>query len=156
MKTNGSRKSPFANVHQIGVIVANMDEAVAFYEELGIGPFQELKGTATIERQVYGKPAPDVSNRVSTAQMGAVQFEIVQPISGRSVQREYLERRGEGVNHLGFLVDHLDEEVAQLTEKGFQVISSGKTIDGGASAYLSTDKIGGVIFELIQEARNGR
>jgi 4-hydroxyphenylpyruvate dioxygenase-like putative hemolysin len=149
---SGKGTSLFSTVHQIGVIVKDMDEAVAFYESLGIGPFESPKGPAPIvDRQVYGKPAPDVKNRISTTQMGAVQLELVQPISGKSVQAEFLEKHGEGVNHLAFLVDDLDREVAKLVEKGFTVISSGRTLGGGAFAYLDTDKIGGIVFELIQQ-----
>ncbi len=145
------RKSPFSTVYQVGVVVRDMDQAVRYYEALGIGPFESPKGTAPIlERQVYGKPAPDVKNRISTAQMGPVELELVQPISGKSVQGEFLEKHGEGVNHLGFLVDQLDLEVARLLEKGFRVISRGKLADGQAFAYLDTDKIGGVVFELVQ------
>jgi 4-hydroxyphenylpyruvate dioxygenase-like putative hemolysin len=152
MNMGGKGKSPFANFCQIGVIVRDMDEAVKFYEGLGIGPFESPKGPAPIvDRQVYGKPAPDVKNRISTTQMGAVQLELVQPISGKSLQREFLEKHGEGVNHLAFLVDDLDEEVAKLVEKGFRVVSSGRTLGGGAFAYLDTDKIGGIVFELIQQ-----
>jgi 4-hydroxyphenylpyruvate dioxygenase-like putative hemolysin len=145
-------RSPFSIVHQIGVIVRDIDEAVAFYEDLGIGPFESPKGPAPIfDRQVYGRPAPDVKNRISTTQMGAVQLELVQPVSGKSLQMEFLERYGEGVNHLAFLVDDLDGEVAKLVQKGFRVISSGKTARS-AFAYLDTHKVGGVIFELIQPA----
>ena len=65
---------------------------------------------------------------------------------------EFLEKHGEGVNHLGFLVDDLDAETAKLVGKGFRVISSGKTLSGGAFAYLDTDKVGGIVFELIQQS----
>jgi len=147
-------KSPFSIVHQIGVIVRDIDEAVAFYEDLGIGPFESPKGPAPIfERQMYGKPAPDVKNRISTTQMGAVQLELVQPVSGKSLQMDFLERNGEGVNHLAFLVNDLDGEVAKLVQKGFRVISSGKTVRS-TFAYLDTDKVGGIVFELIQQTQN--
>jgi 4-hydroxyphenylpyruvate dioxygenase-like putative hemolysin len=152
MVTGGKGKSPFTHVHQIGVIVRDMDQAVAFYECLGMGPFDSPKGAAPIfDRQMYDKPAPDVKNRISTTQMGAVQLELVQPISGKSLQREFLEKHGEGVNHLAFLVDDLDGEVAKLVQKGFRVISSGRTAQS-AFAYLDTNKVGGVVFELIQQS----
>jgi methylmalonyl-CoA/ethylmalonyl-CoA epimerase len=148
------KRSPFARVHQIGVIVRDLDQAVAFYEDLGIGPFESPQGPAPIfDRRVYGKPAPDVRNRISKTQMGAVELELVQPVSGNSPQREFLEQHGEGVNHLAFLVEDLDGEVATLVQKGFRVLSSGKTARS-AFAYLDTDRIGGVIFELIQEHAN--
>jgi 4-hydroxyphenylpyruvate dioxygenase-like putative hemolysin len=152
MHPGGKGQSPFARVCQIGVIVRDLDEAVAFYEGLDIGPFESTKGAAPIfDRQMYGKPAPDVKNRISTTQMGAVQLELVQPISGKSLQMEFLEKHGEGVNHLAFVVDDLNAEVAKLVQKGFRVISSGRTARS-AFAYLNTDKVGGVVFELIQQS----
>ncbi len=154
MSMDGKDRSPFARFCQIGVIVRDMDEAVKFYESLGIGPFESPKGPAPIfDREVYGKPAPDVKNRISTAQMGAVQLELVQPVSGKSLQMEFLEKHGEGVNHLAFLVEDLEGEVAALVQKGLRVISSGKTARS-TFAYLDTDKVGGIIFELIQQGSN--
>jgi len=61
-----------------------------------------------------------------------------------------LETKGEGINHLGFLVDDIDREVAKLVKKGFKVISSGKFLTGGGFAYFDTGKVGGILFELIQ------
>lgn len=151
MKRAHQEASPFSSVCQIGVIVRDLDEAVRHYEALGVGPFEWTQGPAPIvDRQVYGKPAPDVKNRISIARMGALEMELVQPIAGKSVQKEFLEEHGEGINHLGFFVDDIEAETAKLVAKGFRVISSGKTTTGGAFAYLDTDKVGGIVFELIQ------
>ena len=143
--------SPFARVAQIGVIVRDLEAALAFYEALGLGPFKTSAGAAPIvDREVYGKPAPDVKNRIATTRLGQVELELVQPVSGASMQREFLERHGEGVNHLGFVVEDLEAEVPRLLAKGFRIVSRGRVLGGGAFAYLDTDRIGGVVFELMQ------
>jgi 4-hydroxyphenylpyruvate dioxygenase-like putative hemolysin len=142
-------KLPFSQADQVGVIVRDMDKAIEHYQSLGIGPFESLNVTS-IDRKVYGKPAPDVKNLSRVAQMGQLQFELLQPVSGESIQKEFLEKCGEGINHLGFFVDDLDKEVAKLIAKGFEVISSGKFVGGGGFAYFNTDKVGGVMSELIQ------
>ena len=157
MKRVQQEASPFSSVCQIGVIVRDLDEAVRHYEALGIGPFESTQGAAPIvDRQVYGKPAPDVKNRIGITRMGTVEMELVQPISGKSVQREFLEKHGEGINHLGFRVGDIEAETARLVAKGFRVISSGRTTAGGAFVYLDTDKVGGIVFELIQPPRDER
>jgi len=140
---------PYMKVDQVGVIVRDMDRAVEYYQALGIGPFESLN-VVPADRKVYGKPADDVKNLARVAQMGQLQFELIQPVSGESVQKEFLESKGEGINHLGFFVDDIDKEVAKLVEKGFKVISNGKFVGGGGFAYFDTDKVGGVQFELIQ------
>ena len=149
MEKKTKEKSPFSQIDQVGVIVRDLDRAVKYYSSLGIGPFESLD-LARTERTVYGKPAEGIRNRSRVARMGSVQFELLQPVSGDSVQKEFLEKRGEGINHLGFLVDDLEKEVDRLTARGFTVISSVRYSDGGGVAYFDTDRIGGVLFELIQ------
>lgn len=146
---NKAKKPPFARIDQVGVIVRDMDEAVKYYESLGIGPFKAHNVTP-IGRKVRGKPADDVKNISRAAQVGGVQFELVQPVEGKSVQREFLEGRGEGINHLAFFVDDIEKGTAELIKKGYKIISEGKFVVGGGFAYFDTDKIGGVIFELVQ------
>jgi methylmalonyl-CoA/ethylmalonyl-CoA epimerase len=138
-------------VCQIGMVVRNMDAAVEYFQALGIGPFESSQDPAPIvDRVVHGRPAPDVKNRISTAQLGSVELELVQPVSGASVQKEFLKKHGEGINHLGFFVDDLEAETAKLVGRGFRVISSGRTTSGGAFAYFDTDRMGGIVFELMQ------
>ncbi len=146
----------FARIAQIGVVVRDLDAATAFYEALGVGPFHKTAGAAPImDREVHGRPAPDVSNRIAIGLLGDIEIELVQPVSGASVQREFLETRGEGVNHLGFVVEDLDGAVSALTERGFRVVSRGKVAHGGAFAYFDTDQVGGIIFELIKLPERG-
>ena len=144
-----AEKLPFSKVDQVGVIVRDIDKAIEYYQALGIGPFESLD-IPKIEVKVYGRTADDVKNLVSVAQMGRVQFELLQPISGESVQKEFLETKGEGINHLAFFIDDIDKETSKMIGKGFKVISSGKFVGGGGFAYFDTDKVGSIIFELIQ------
>ena len=150
MENTNVEKSPFAEVAQIGVMVRDLEKAIEYYESLGIGPFKIFEGLPRLEREVHGKPAPDVKNRVAIAPWGhGVSLELVQPVSGESVQNEFLEKHGEGINHVGFYVDDLDEEIARMEKRGFKVVSGGKV--GGVTrfAYMDMDKVGGVIFEMF-------
>ena len=149
MKKDTNESSPFSQIDQVGVVVKDLDKAVEYYSSFGIGPFEPLK-LKRIERTVYGKKVTDLENMSRVTRMGQVQFELVQPVSGESIQKEFLEKRGEGINHLGFLVDDIDKEVNKLVAKGFKVISSVRYLGGGGVAYFDTDRIGGVLFELIQ------
>lgn len=141
---------PFSKIDQIGIVVKDMEKAVEYYQSLGIGPFKPLKNVVHIERVIRGKAANDVKNEVRVAQMGSVQLELVHTLEGESLQKEFLEARGEGVNHLGFFVDDLDKETVKMEEKGVKILSRSRYKGGGGAVYLDTAKIGGVILELIQ------
>ena len=64
-----------------------------------------------------------------------------------------MKSKGEGINHLGFFVDDLAKETAKLEVKGFRVLYSAKFVTGGGFAYFDTDKVGGIISELVQWPR---
>ena len=84
-------KIPQLAFDHVGIIVEDMDKAIEYFQSLGIGPFEPLNITAT-DRVVYGKPAPDVHNMTRVANIGSIQFELLQPVSGESVQKEFLEK----------------------------------------------------------------
>ncbi len=144
------RKDLWSRTYQVGVIVRDIDKAARFYERLGIGPFVEGPSAHALERKIYGKDAPDAEVRGAIAQMGSVEFELLQPVSGDSIQAEFLEKRGEGVIHLCAHTDDLDRDIEDLTELGFRVISSAVLADGGKFAYFDTREVGGLILELFQ------
>ena len=149
MSESASDRLALPEPSQIGVVVRDLDKAVDYYSStFGIGPFE------IIERHVTGatiRQRQDVSYkaRIALAPMGPVQLELVEVTEGDSIHLEFLEERGEGVEHLGFRVDDLDAEVARFKRHGIDVLQSARTA-GGGYAYMDTREIGGIIFELIQ------
>ncbi len=134
----------------VGAVVEDADRAIKHFEGLGIGPFKLHQKRPSLDRFLYGKPVLDVKTAAWSAPLGPIEFELIQPICGESLQREFLRRHGEGINHIAFFVDDLDKEVTELTKKGFKVVSSGRRADVTTVVYLDTDKVGGVQIELLQ------
>ena len=145
-----ARSDLWDRTYQIGVVVRDLDQAKDFYERLGIGPFEEGPSGHTLERRIYGELAPDAAVRGAVAPMGDIEFELQQPVSGDTIQSEFLERHGEGVVHLCAFSDDLDRDIAELTELGYDVISEGRINDGGHFAYFDTREIGGLVLELFE------
>ena len=139
----------------VSVVIRDMETAVKYYESLGIGPFEQtLGGASKVYREVHGKPAPDVKNIEMMAQMGPIRFALVQPIAGESVQKEFLQRRGEGIDHIGFRVDDLEEETAKLAKKGVpRMLRAVKGSGGAGYAYFDTRKVGNLVVELMQKRK---
>lgn len=143
--------SLWKGTYQVGVVVADIERATAFYERVGIGPFTEGPSTEARNRRVHGRPATDVEVRGRLAQMGPIEFELLQPVSGASFQAEFLERHGEGVVHLCAYVDDIERGTEALEARGFPVVSSGEFDDGGKFAYFDTTAVGGLVLELFQD-----
>jgi len=148
VKTFETGESPFSQIRHVGVIVRDMDKAIKHYESLGIGPFKPLPCTVK-ERRAYGEVA-NIKLRVMVTQLGSVQFELIQPLEGESVQQEFLDKHGEGLHHLGFYTDDLERDKAKLVEMGCTVPFSARFVGTGGGDYYDTGGIGGLILELIQ------
>lgn len=142
---------PFSKVDHVGAVVRDLDKAVEYYHSLGIKPFEPSKLTV-VERELRGKPidVDKIKAKISFARIGSIRLELIQPIKGKSPWKEFLESKGEGVHHLGFLVDDIDKETAKLVEKGFVVVYRARFLKGGGAVYFDTGKIGGVLLELVQ------
>ena len=126
--------------NHIGVVVRDVDKAVESYQSLGI------VDKATDRVTMEGKKAKLVGRFIH---IGSLLIELWQPIRGETVQQEFLNSRGEGVNHIAFHVDDLDRERDKLVAKGIPVVFSVKD-ENGYMAYFDTRKVGNILIELIQ------
>ncbi|MDP6064080.1 MAG: VOC family protein [SAR202 cluster bacterium] len=138
-----------SRLHHVGVLVKNMDEAIDYYQAMGIGPFEPM-GLVATGRKLYGRTVTDTTNVAKVTMKGPITIELVQPVSGESVQKEWLESKGEGINHICFAVDDIEEATSIMTKEGFKVISSADFAGGGGMAYFDTDKVGGFQIELLE------
>ena len=146
MKNN----TTFSRLVHIGMVVRDMDKAVERFKALGISPFKPRILPADARETYRGKPfAPAQRVAIQTAQIGDMELELIQPISGESPHREFLDQKGEGVQHLGFFVDDLKEDVERLTAAGSSVMLTSQFKGGGGVAYLDLDAAG-LIVELVQ------
>jgi catechol 2,3-dioxygenase-like lactoylglutathione lyase family enzyme len=149
MEKNRAEESPFSKFTHVGVVVRDMDKAIEHLSSLGIGPFEPFRHSLPLTERIFrGKPT-DATVKISIAKIGQVALELIQPVEGQSAHKEFLDRKGEGIQHIAFVVDDLDKEIAKLAKRGVNVLWSGRW-QGGGFAYLETDAIGGIIVELTQ------
>jgi hypothetical protein len=150
MDENQELRQLWTRSYQVGVVVRDLDQAVAFYESAGVGPFGEGPSAHARDRRIYGELQQDVEVKGLITQMGNIEFELLQPVRGQSLQKEHLDTHGEGVVHICSHIDNLDRGIELMTSRGFPVISSAHLEDGGRFAYFDTRRVGGVILELFQ------
>jgi len=112
------------SINQVAIAVWDL-EVVAwnFWNILGIGPWETYLWEPPLiyDRKYYGKPSW-AREKIALARVGNVQLELVQPVEGDSIYRDFLLEHGEGLHHINFLVDDVDEMAAKLTEAGFPSI----------------------------------
>lgn len=146
----GKNIQPFATLHHLSVVVRDLDASVAFYESIGFGPFVDYP---PMQEYVH-IDVPDEEGfydlKIKCARMGPVQLQLIQPGKGASLYKDHLEEKGEGVYHLGFVVDHLDEAETAVKDLGIGVKSRGRRTDGSGFAYLDTTEKGGVTLLVRQ------
>jgi len=150
---NRSSKSPFSKLHHLSVVVRNLEKAVKFYESIGIGPFEDYPPLTEYIKLNVPDETGFFNLRFKIAQVGDIQIQLCQPGEGKSPYKDFLEKKGEGVYHLGFVVDQVDDSETELKKLGFKVLSSGRRADGSGFSYLDTAQEAGVTLLIRQSKR---
>ncbi len=143
-------KLKISEISQIGIVVRDLRKAVDnYWMTFGIGPWQVVKMEPPILREVTlrGKPV-GTSMLAAVAQSGNIQLELIQPLDGPSIWKEFLEGRGEGLHHVQPLVQDPKVVLAALREMGVNVLMSGK-IGDNVFHYMDTEPLLGIICEVI-------
>lgn len=136
---------------QVGIVVKSIDETIEYYEKaFGFGPF-ERRQVNYPNATYYGEVAGYRGKR-AFFYLGPIQIELIELVEGKTIHEAFLKEKGEGIHHIAFQVDNLEESKTNAEKAGFKVTQSFSRPDGSGFAYLDTDKTGGVIFELIQRA----
>ena len=85
---------------------------------------------------------------------GRGKVELLEAISEDSPISNFLEKRGNGVHHIAFLVDNLEIALKDLAESGIDLIDKSPRIgaEGMLIAFLHPKSTGGVLVELCQKS----
>lgn len=152
MEKNKAKDSPFKDVFQVGIVVKDMDKATERLSAMGIGPFEPRVLPPDREEWYRGRPLkPDV--KISKAYIGETEIELIQPVSGESPHQEFLDSKGEGIQHLACTVEDLDKQVEKLTAQGATVLLQAKFPGGGGIAYVDFG-VAGLIIELVERRKS--
>ena len=140
-------------VSQIGIVVRNVDKAVNFYSSFfGMGPFTVYEFVP--ENHWYMEESSYLKLKMGKTMSGEIEWEMIEPLEGRSLHQEFLENHGEGLQHLGFNVPDYDEMFEKMINAGFKPLMRAETYvetyKGNLKAcYFDTREVAGIIFEII-------
>jgi methylmalonyl-CoA/ethylmalonyl-CoA epimerase len=135
------RTRVFKKVAHIGIAVKNLKEASQ--------RFRDLFGAR-------GSPGESVSSEnvnVAMFEIGGTRVELVESRDSSSAIAKFIEKRGEGIHHISFEVDHLEKELGRLKKKGFELLEGYPRLgaDGLRVAFLHPKTTNGVLVELSQK-----
>lgn len=147
-------RQAFRECIQIGVVVRDLDRAVRFLSDVfGFGPWRVVTyppaDRADLPRTYRGQGA-EFSHRIAFASLGRVELELVEPLAGDSLLTEFLERHGEGLQHIRFNVPELEPVLAYLGRQGVEPLMTGSGLRPGTTwAHLDTAEQAGFTIEIM-------
>ncbi|MFC1873552.1 VOC family protein [Chloroflexota bacterium] len=154
MKRIEAEHPPLSKLHRVGTIVNDIDQTAEYYKTFGVCLFEDFH----IKRKrslVYNKQIDYPGVRIKQAVVSPIRIELLQPVNGDQYPwMQFLQTRGEGVHHMGFVMDDLEREEARLNSIGVEEIYKCEYLDGGGAIYFATDEIGGAVVEVFQWPNN--
>lgn len=141
-------------MRQLGIVVKNIERSLPYYASvLNIKPWYR----AEIETsEIYYKDKRiELELDIAVGYSGALQFELIEVSKGeRNIYTDLMEKQGEGLHHIGFVVSDIDKGIGALRKYGFQPLQHGSLKTKGKAvtrfAYFDSIERCGYIIELIQ------
>lgn len=97
-----------------------------------------------------GEPV-ELALHVSLGYAGELQLELIEPVRGPGIHREFLDAHGPGLHHVCFGVDDLDAACAAAEAAGVPVLMRGSMMDGEIEfAYVDGSAGGAPYVELAR------
>lgn len=127
-------------ISHIGIAVSDLEAGIAFYEKLGL----KLESIEEV---------PSQKVKVAFFPCGDTRIELLAPTAEDSPVAKYIEKKGEGVQHIAFAVDDLPAELQNAEEKEIQLIDKEPRpgAHGAEIAFLHPKSTMGVLIELCKE-----
>ena len=131
-------KSP--TLDHVGIAVESIRAAREVYEAVGL----RLEGIEEVIEQGV---------KVGFLPVGDTRLELLEPTAPESPVARHLERRGPGLHHICVGVDDIRAAMADLTERGYQLLSAEpqQGADGCLVCFVHPKSASGVLIELSQK-----
>lgn len=130
-------------IDHIGIAVKSLETATAFYKSMGIEPhhFEEVESQKV---------------RVAFIKVGDSNIELLEPTSEESPIAKYLEKKGEGIHHIAYLVDDITSALAKLKADGAKLLNEEPVAGahGMKVAFVHPKSVNGVLTELSQHSED--
>lgn len=130
-------------IDHIGIAVKDLVVSNALFEKLlGVSPYKqeevESEGVTT-----------------SFFKSDTSKIELLASTDENSVIAKFIEKKGEGMHHIAFEVEDIEQEIRRLKEEGFHVLNEipKKGADNKLVVFLHPKNTNGVLIELCQSIK---
>lgn len=128
-------------IEHIGIAVKNLTESNALFAALLGAPHYK---TETVETEGV---------TTSFFEVGPNKIELLEATRPDSPIAKFIEKKGEGIHHIAFLVADIEAEMARLQNEGFTLLNEIPKLgaDNKRVAFLHPKSTNGVLIELCEE-----
>jgi methylmalonyl-CoA/ethylmalonyl-CoA epimerase len=136
---------------QLCFVTEDIEQSMAFFGAIVAKDVPEIGNEPPIElaRPRYLGEHAEFGFRIASMVWRGTIIEFIQPDHRPSAWREFLDRNGPGIHHVGFAVPDIDATVESLAEIGVPLLQDGY-FPGGRYAYSNSEPQLGAVIELLQ------
>lgn len=130
-----------SKVDHVGIAVRDLDAAIEY--------FARRYGAKVASREEI----PQDKVEEAMIRVGESYIQLLAPTAQDSPVAKFLEKRGEGIHHVGFAVENLEELLGDLRSQGAQLIDESPRRGGGEKmvAFVHPKDGPGTLVELVQK-----
>jgi methylmalonyl-CoA/ethylmalonyl-CoA epimerase len=136
---------------QACVVVSDIEAKLEAWSRLLGVPVPEIRLTGTLAdtgTTYDGRPS-DARCKLAFFEIGGLSLELIEPLPGPSVWRDFLERNGGGLQHIGISIAGMAGAVALAEAEGMPVKQRAEFV-GGRYVYLDSEQQLGAMLELLE------
>ncbi|PXX06048.1 VOC family protein [Mycolicibacterium moriokaense] len=136
-------------IRQIGYVVTDLDDALASWIELGVGPWFVIRGLPM--RALYRGEPCETTLTLALSNSGELQVELIQQEDDApSIFTEFLESNGPGYHQLAYWAEDFDATMKAVTDAGWPVVWSGGEGFGVRFAYVEPPGSPAAVIEISE------
>ena len=130
-----------SRIEHIGIAVKSLEETIPFYEN--------VLGLTCYNIEVV----KDQKVRTAFFQVGQIKIELLESTDPEGPIGRFIKRKGEGIHHIAFAVENIEESLREVNSKGVQLIDkiSRKGAEELDIAFLHPGSTFGVLTELCEK-----
>ena len=127
-------------INHIGIAVNSLKNQIPFYRDILKLEFEGIE------------EVPDKKVRVAMFKVGAVRIELLEPTHNESPIAKFIEKKGEGMHHIAYETDNIENELNEITNSNIEMIDKNPRLGAHNTriAFIHPRSSGKVLSEICQ------